>query len=205
MRRNMIRGLVVIVIGLVAMTMVTAQGFGGFGGGGGAGGPGGGFTPPNPEEMAKRRLEFMERSLTDQKLSETEKASSMEAIKAKSDARTKLQDKLNALREASEDQKLTDAELAKSLNDFIRAQMDYNNVVAASDLALVKKVSVRTRAKLTVMGVVENGVGFGGGGAFTFGGGRGRGGPGGPGGGAGGGPGGPGGAGGAGGRTRGTN
>ncbi len=182
MQKNMLRGWVVVVGCLAALTIVAAQGFGGAGGAGGGGLGGGNFTPPSPEDMAKRRLEFMERMLTDQKLSEAEKAPAMEAYKAKSEARTKLQEKLNTVREAGDDQKATDADIAKALNEFIKAQMDYNSAVSSADLALVKKVSVRTRAKLTVLGVVENGVGAGGGGGMFFGGGAGgrtRGGPGG--------------------------
>lgn len=150
---------------------------------GGVGGGVGGGTPPTPEEIAKMRLEFMGRMLDQQKLSEAEKTAALDTLKAKSDSRTKLQEKLNALRETSDDQKATDDEVKKSLNDFVRAQIDYNSAVSAADLGLVKKVSLRTRAKLTVLGVVENGVGAGGGG-FGGGGGRQRG-PGGPGGGGG--------------------
>jgi len=155
--------------------------------GGAPGGGGFGGTPPTPEAISKMLLDFMSRRLDDQKLSESEKTAAMEALKAKSDSRTKLQEKLTALREVSDDQKATDDDVKKSLNDFVRAQIDYNTAVSSADLALVKKVSLRTRAKLTVLGVVENGVGAGGGGFFGGGGRQRGGGPGGSGGGAGGG------------------
>ena len=183
-----VAGICALALSVVVAQQAAPQGRGGGGAGGGAGGGGGGFggggTPPSPADMAQRRLEFLQRTLDGQTLSESEKAVAMEAARAKSDVRTKLSEKMTTLREVSDDQKATDVEIRAALNDFVKAQIDYNNAVSAADMALVKKVTLRTRAKLTVLGIIENGVGAGGGGAF--GGGRTRGpgaGPGGPGGG----------------------
>lgn len=170
--RKIMCGVSVLSLALfMSLTLVGAQGQG-------PPRPGG---PPNPADIAQRRLEFMGQMMDQARIGEAEKTAAMEALKAKNDARTKLQEKLNPLREVSEDQKATDAQITKALNEFITAQVEYNRAVSAADAALVKKISLRTRAKLTVMGIVENGVGFGGGGFGGFGGfgGRGKGGPGG--------------------------
>lgn len=180
MKKSLYVVMTVVGLSILALSLATAQGPGkGQGGGGRPGGPGGfGGPPPSPEEMAQRMMEFRTRMLDEMPIADAEKAAAKDALKAKTDARTKLQTKLNSLREATDKENSSDAEVTKSLNEFITAQTQYNKSVAEADGALVKKLSTRSRARLTVTGFIENGIGGGGFGGF----GRGPGGPGGPGG-----------------------
>ncbi|MCS6861717.1 MAG: hypothetical protein NZT92_15530 [Abditibacteriales bacterium] len=132
-----------------------------------------GFGPGgfDPSQMIDRMLEMMQ-------LSEAERTAAKETWTAKNTARTALREKVERLREVADNTQSTDADINKALSEFATAYGAYAKTVAEADAKLVKKISLRTRAKLTAAGILENGVGFMGG--FRFGG-FGR--PGGPGGG----------------------
>lgn len=127
------------------------------GGRGGFGGPGG-F---DPAQMIDRMLERLQ-------LSEVERAAAKETWMTKNTARTALREKVDRLREVADNPQSSEADLTKALSEFATAYSTYAKTVAEADAKLVKKISLRTRAKLTAAGILENGVGFGGG--FRFGG-----------------------------------
>ncbi len=129
------------------------------GGGRGRGGPGGfDFS------------QFIDRALERMQLSDAERAAAKETWMAKNTARTALMEKVGLLREVSDNPQSSDADVTKALNDFAAAYAAYAKTVAEADGKLVKKITLRTRARLTAAGILENGVGFGGFGGFFRGG-----------------------------------
>ena len=122
------------------------------GGRGGFGGPGG-F---DPAQMIDRMLEWMQ-------LSDADRAAAKETWLAKNTARTALREKVDRLREMADNAQSSDADITKALSEFATAYGAYAKTVSEADAKLVKKISLRTRARLTVFGILENGVGFGGG------------------------------------------
>ena len=173
MRKSLYIVLTMVGLFIIALSLATAQGQGKGQGRARPGGPGAGAFGGTPEERAQRMMQFRTQMLEQMPISDVEKAAAKDTLKVKSDARIKLQAKLTSLREVTNKEQATDAEVSKSLNEFITAHTQYNKSVAEADSALVKKVSVKSRARLTVTGFLENGVGGG------FGGRGGRGGPGG--------------------------
>ena len=122
------------------------------GGRGGFGGPGG-F---DPSQMVDRMLERLQ-------LNEADRAAAKETWMAKNTARTALREKVDRLREVADNAQSSDADVTKALSEFATAYGTYAKTIAEADAKLVKKISLRTRAKLTASGILENGVGFGGG------------------------------------------
>lgn len=122
------------------------------GGRGGFGGPGG-F---DPSQMVDRMLERLQ-------LSEADRAAAKETWMAKNTARAALREKVDHLREVADNAQSSDADITKALSEFATAYGTYAKTIAEADAKLVKKISLRTRAKLTAAGILENGVGFGGG------------------------------------------
>jgi hypothetical protein len=144
----------------------------GFGGPGGPGGP-----PPNPQEMARRMLEMREQMLSRMTLTDAEKAAAKAALKAKTEAHSKLTQQLIALQKRADDKNASDSALKQSAKAFSAANAAYHKTTAAADKKLLEKLSPRATLQLAVAGFIEGGgpMGFGRFGGF-------RGGPGGPGG-----------------------
>jgi hypothetical protein len=134
---------------------------------------------PNPEEMAKRMMEMRERMLDQMDITSAEKTAAKEALKTKTAARTKLMQKVDALRNALNEQASNDV-LKKRMDEFQAAHADYFKAVVEADQTLMKKVSARAGAMLVTSGFIEGGMGGGPGGGRGGPGGRPGGGPGGP-------------------------
>lgn len=111
--------------------------------------------------------QMMDMFLDRMQLSDAERAVAKETWTAKNTARNTLREKVDQLREVAENQQSSEEDIKKSLGEFATAYQTYAKTVAEADVKLVKKVSLRTRARLTAAGILENGVGFGGGG-FRF-------------------------------------
>jgi hypothetical protein len=126
--------------------------------GGGRRGPGG-FGGPGGFDMSQ----FIDRMLEGMPLNDAERAAAKEAWTAKNNARTALREKVDHLREVADSQESSDAAITKALSEFATGYGAYAKAVSDADAKLVKKISLRTRARLTVFGILENGVGFGGG------------------------------------------
>jgi hypothetical protein len=114
--------------------------------------------------------QFIDRMLEGMQLNDAERAAAKETWTAKNNARNTLRDKISALREVAENPQSADADLKRSLSEFATAYATYAKAVSDADAKLVGKISLRTRARLTATGILENGVGFsgfrGGGGNF---------------------------------------
>jgi hypothetical protein len=111
--------------------------------------------------------QMMDMVLERMQLSDAERAVAKETWTAKNTARNTLREKVDHLREVAENPQSSEDDIKKALGEFATAYQTYAKTVAEADVKLVKKVSLRTRARLTAMGILENGVGFGGGG-FRF-------------------------------------
>jgi len=105
-------------------------------------------------------------------LTDAEKAATKEAIQAKVQAAATLQQELRNLAGVVRKQSATDQELQSALQKFDAALSTYRQKTKDIDAQLVKSLSSRARAALTVVGVIDNGAGarFGG----AMGGGMGR-------------------------------
>jgi delta 1-pyrroline-5-carboxylate dehydrogenase len=132
-------------------------------GGGGRGGRG----PGGPGSFDFSQI--IDRMLESMQLTDAERAAAKEAWTVKNTARQTLTDKVSHLREVAENSQSSEADLTKALKEFRDSYVVYAKTVSETDAKLVGKISLRTRARLTGAGVLENGVGFGGG--FRFGGG----------------------------------
>jgi hypothetical protein len=151
----------------------------------GAGGPPmGRFGQMSDAERAKMREQMLERVLSQAGLTDKEKAAAKKAMTAKEQARRELTSELANLERVASGAKPTDKQLSDALSAYHRALAKYRKAVAADDAALVKQLSLKSQARCTAMGILDNGLGFGGGrmgmggrmrGAGGFGGGRPRG------------------------------
>ena len=149
--------LAVAVMALVAGAMLYGQGAGGGRGGDRAGA--GAFD----RERAQLTLELLE-------LSKPEVAAALKSAEAKWKARLALEEARGKLRFAGDDRQATDQQLGQDIASYAKAMGSYRTAVQSEDAALVKKLSVRSRARCLAAGVLDNGLGSGG---RTRGGGRG--------------------------------
>lgn len=108
--------------------------------------------PIDPEQMMERMAERIG-------LTEAEKAAVRNAVRAKIEAANALGRELRALGEVARNQRASDKELAAALRRFDAALATYRQKVKAIDAQLVKALSLRARAALTVLGVLDNGLG----------------------------------------------
>ncbi|HUT73675.1 MAG TPA: hypothetical protein VM221_02425 [Armatimonadota bacterium] len=93
-------------------------------------------------------------------LTEAEKAAAKKAARAKMEATAPLAKELEALGQTARNDKATDQELRAALQRFDAAQLAYRQKVKAIDAQLIKAVSLKARAALTAMGVLDNGMGM---------------------------------------------
>jgi len=114
-------------------------------------------------------------------LAEKEKAAARKALKAKEQARQALADELVKLQRAANRSNPTEKHLQQALSAYRAALAQYRKKIAAEDTALVRQLSLRSQVRCMSLGVLDNGLAFGGG-RMGMGGGL-RGGRGGPGGG----------------------
>ena len=103
-------------------------------------------------------------------LTPEEKAITEKAARAKMDAMMGLSGELEALSAVARNEKATDAELTAALKKYDAALTAYRKKTKAIDTQLSKGVSLRARVALTSVGVLDNGLGFGGRGGGRFGG-----------------------------------
>jgi hypothetical protein len=185
MRRTFQIGLTIAGLSVTALSFAQppAPRPGGPGGPGSPGGPPMG-GPPNPQEMARRMLEMREQMLDRMTLTAAEKTAAKEALKTKSEARTKLTQQMMALQKLADDKSASESALKKSVKEFASANAAYSKTAAETDKKLLEKLSPRAAAQLIVTGFIGSAgpVGFGRGGGFRGGPGGFPGGPGGPGG-----------------------
>lgn len=113
----------------------------------------------DPAQMVDMVLDRMQ-------LNDAERAATKDTWMMKINARNALMEKVSQLREVAENPQSSEEDLKKALGDFAAAYQTYAKTVSEADGKLVKKISLRTRARLTAMGILENGLGFGGG--FRF-------------------------------------
>jgi hypothetical protein len=105
-----------------------------------------------PPEMMVRLLEGLD-------LTDSEKAAGTAILKAKAEARSKLRKKLDTLGELARDGKAAEAALAQAIKEVEEAVADYQKTMAALDRKLSEQVSTRSKARLLVAGIFENGFG----------------------------------------------
>ena len=92
-------------------------------------------------------------------LTEAEKAAAKKAARAKMEATNALRQELRALAEAAQKEKATNKELSAALRRFDAALSAHRQKVKAIDAQLVKAISLKARAALTAIGVIDNGMG----------------------------------------------
>ena len=138
-------------------------------------GPGQGPGRMGPGFDAGRMIDMLAQRIG---LTPEEKAITEKAARAKMDAMMGLSGELEALSAVARNEKATDAELTAALKKYDAALAAYRKKVKAIDTQLSKGVSLRARVALTSVGVLDNGIGFGGrgGGRMGRGGGEGPGG-----------------------------
>lgn len=102
----------------------------------------------------------VDRMLDGMGLTAAEKTAAKAAITQKLAARSKLQEQQRALAQAVQG-KVTDAQARAALDKYKAAQRAYQQQIASIDSGLAKKVSVRTQARLTAAGIMDNGLGIG--------------------------------------------
>jgi Spy/CpxP family protein refolding chaperone len=156
MRRFVAVAAVVLIVGVAWAAL--AQPAPGPAPGPGQGQRQGRMGPPDAGRMMDMMAERL--GLTPQEKTITEKA-----LRAKMDATSALRRQSDALGELARNDKATDKELAAALKKFDVAKTAYRQRIAAIDAQLSKAVSLKTRAKLTAAGIIDNGLGmrFGGG------------------------------------------
>lgn len=155
-------GLGLGIVGILALsaTLVFAQPGGGMMGGGMGMGRGGGMMGGGPrmsmEEMASARNKaILERA----NFSASEKSAALQALKTKTAAATKLQKAHAALMKVLENTKASDAAAASAASKFQNALSAYHSSIAATDKALLAKLSKKSRARAIGFGIVDNGLG----------------------------------------------
>jgi Spy/CpxP family protein refolding chaperone len=93
-------------------------------------------------------------------LTEAEKAAVKKAARAKMEAAAPLTRELQALGQTARNDEATDQELKAALRRFDAALLAYRQKAKAIDAQLIKALSLRARAALTAMGVLDNGMGM---------------------------------------------
>lgn len=92
-------------------------------------------------------------------LSDSEKAAAKQAIQAKLAAVTALRQELQSLAETARKQGVTEQELASALKRYEAALATYRRKLAETDAQLARSLSIKARVALTVLGVLDNGLG----------------------------------------------
>jgi hypothetical protein len=112
--------------------------------------------------MQQRMQEFqrmmVDRMLQEAKLTPEEEAAARKAIERKQKASSKLSEELGKLRQAAMKDDASEAELKIALELFGKALAAYRQEVAAADAELVKVLSLQAKARLTALGVLDNGL-----------------------------------------------
>jgi predicted lipoprotein len=108
--------------------------------------------PPSLEQMFDRLADRIG-------LTEAEKKASRKAITARTQAVRAQMAEVTALGEVARKENATDAELRAALQKFEGALTAYHQKVRAIDAQLTKALSLKAQARLTAMGVIDNGVG----------------------------------------------
>lgn len=93
-------------------------------------------------------------------LTQAEKAAAKKAVTAKLEARDVLQKEARALAEAAAKPKATDKELSAALKRYDAALATYRQKTKGIDQQLVKALSLKAKAALTAIGVIDNGLGM---------------------------------------------
>ena len=144
---------------LVAMPALVAQEAGGNARGGRMGrGPGGGGAGAAPTMQ-----EQIDSALKQAGLNDSERAAAERTMQAKMAARQELMTAFGQLRSASSDEKATDEQLKQAIDAYGQALMKHRSTVQTEDQNLVKQLSVKSRARCLAFGVLDNGLGMGGG------------------------------------------
>jgi hypothetical protein len=92
-------------------------------------------------------------------LTEAEKAATKQAVAAKLQAAQALGGELRALGQVARKENPTDQELRSALQKFDAARTDYYHKIRAIDAQLIKAISLKAQARLTALGVIDNGLG----------------------------------------------
>ena len=144
---------------LVALPALVAQEAGGNAPGGRMGrGPGGAGPGAGPTMQ-----EQMDSALKQAGLNDSERAAAERAVKTKMDARQELTTAFGQLRRTNSDAKATDEQLKQAVDAYGQALTKYRNAVQTEDQNLVKQLSVKSHARCLALGVLDNGLGMGGG------------------------------------------
>jgi small-conductance mechanosensitive channel len=114
-------------------------------------------------DRAKMREQMQERRLEEAGLADKEKAAAKKLLKAREAARTTLAAELVKLQRAANKSKPTDKQLSDALSAYRAALAQYRRNVAAEDAALVKQLSLKSQVRCMSLGILDNGLGFGGG------------------------------------------
>lgn len=116
-------------------------------------GPGQGMgPPPSLEQMFERLADRIG-------LTEADKKATRKALTAKMQATRAQMAEVRALGEVARKENATDAELRAALQKFEGALTAYHQKIRAIDAQLIKALSLKAQARLTAMGVIDNGVG----------------------------------------------
>ena len=109
--------------------------------------------------MEQFQQQMLDRQLQTLKLTPAEEAAVRKAIPQKREATRKLGEELTKLRNAADKEGAPEAELRVALDLYQKALAQYRQQVAATDAELTKALSLRAKARLTALGVLDNGVG----------------------------------------------
>ena len=126
----------------------------------GGGGPGGQMSEA---DRAKMRDQMIDRMLGQAGLNDTEKAGAKRALKAKDEARRLLSAALDKLRGVANASNSSNAQLQNALTAYRTALALYRKKTADADAALANQLSLRSHARCLALGILDNGLGFGGG------------------------------------------
>lgn len=146
----------VLVLGLAAAVIGQAPGPPGGPGGGGFGG----FRMMTPAEREKMMQERLSQALTEAGLTEKEKAAALGNQKAKRQAREALEKAHADFSRALNQRGAGDKQIKAALDSYLKAYASCQGKVKAADATLAKACSLKSRAKLTQMGIIENGLGL---------------------------------------------
>jgi hypothetical protein len=124
------------------------------------GGGAGGWGQMSEAERAKMREQMTARMLDEAGLTDAEKTAAKKALTAKARAREALTQQLTKLRRTANQAKPTDKDLRAALAAYGAALTQYHKQVAATDAALVKQLSTRSRARCISLGILDNGLGM---------------------------------------------
>jgi hypothetical protein len=108
-------------------------------------------------EMHQQKTRMMVEAL---KISEAEKKAIDEAVASKFAAREQLQSQSLRLFQVAIDLRATDDELGHAVEAYAVAKDRFQLRIREIDEELVKRISVRTRAKIITTGTLDNGLGF---------------------------------------------